>query len=218
MENKAKIVKLSLVILVVILVAGVGFVMLGDGLGRIGFVCGESEVRDGEGNSYGTVQIGDQCWTSDNIRATFDVEGNEVTRYCYDDDSVNCDLYGGLYDWESASVVCPVGWRLPSDDDFKELELYLGMNEDELDETGWRNSGDVGDRLKSGGGSGFNAIMPGYMDLDGSFSLRTRYSFYWTSSRPGTLAWRRYLHSMESGILRGAKEVDHGYSVRCIKD
>ncbi|MDZ7633394.1 MAG: FISUMP domain-containing protein [Bacteroidales bacterium] len=53
------------------------------------------------------------------------------------------------------------GWHLPSDEEWKELELYLGIDTSDIDKTGDRGSV-AGTLLKKGGGTGFNALYGGY--------------------------------------------------------
>ena len=68
------------------------------------------------------------------------------------------ETYGCLYDWETACDICPDGWHLPSDDEWKELEMYLGMSEEEVYRfgTGYSRGGNAGDYLKVGGRTGTN--------------------------------------------------------------
>ena len=61
------------------------------------------------------------------------------TRYCYDDNSSNCDIYGGLYTWadimcgESSSNsepsgvqgICPNDWHIPSHYEWTTLERQI---------------------------------------------------------------------------------------------
>lgn len=80
-----------------------------------------------DSNKYEVVIIGDQTWFAEN--ANFYIEGS-----CYyDKDSLKYENNGRLYTWEMAQKVCPEGWRLPSDDEWKNLELFLGMSEDYID-------------------------------------------------------------------------------------
>jgi len=116
-------------------------------------------VTDIDGNEYVTVIIGDQEWMAENLRVTGDAEGNDITRYCYDNDPDWCDLYGGLYTWNTAmngessssenpsgvQGICPTGWHVPSDAEWTELVNYL-------DSQGFPNSDVVngaGNALKS---------------------------------------------------------------------
>ena len=96
-------------------------------------------VTDIDGNEYVTVIIGDQEWMAENLRVTRDANGNDITRYCYEDDETNCELYGGLYTWTTATNgesssdsnpsgvqgICPDGWHVPSDAEWTELVDYV---------------------------------------------------------------------------------------------
>ncbi len=217
------IVKIAAVILVVAAVSVTGIYLLsrteeGDIETPLieTFVCGESEVVDFEGNRYKTAMIGEQCWMSENLMSERDKDGNWIPRECYDDDPEMCDLYGGLYDWRTASIACPDGWELPTDDDFKEMERYLGMEEEEIDFLGWRYSGDVARKMMAGGESGFDALMAGHVDSSYVFHGFGYYAFFWTSTPSGDFATRRYISTTELGVVRNNKEQEYGFSVRCI--
>ncbi len=82
-----------------------------------------------------------------------------IEKYCYDDNTSNCDTYGGLYQWEEmmqyvttpgAQGICPDGWHLPTDEEFKTMEMALGMSQGEADDTGWRGT-DEGGKMKESG-------------------------------------------------------------------
>lgn len=111
------------------------------------------KVRDVDGNYYKTVKIGTQWWMAENLKTTRYANKNPISnvtdnglwqsitygawRY-YDDNVQNNDLYGKLYNWQAVSDprnLCPKGWHVPSDNEWKTLELYLGMNPSELDLT-----------------------------------------------------------------------------------
>jgi len=96
-------------------------------------------VTDIDGNEYATVIIGNQEWMAENLRVTRDAEGNDIDRYCYEDDPDWCDFYGGLYTWttlmndensssnKTANVqgICPTGWYVPSQETWIALVDYL---------------------------------------------------------------------------------------------
>ncbi len=96
-------------------------------------------VTDIDGNEYVTVIIGNQEWMAENLRVTRDANGNDIDRYCYDDDPDWCELYGGLYSWhtvmngEASSSnnpsdvqgICPTGWHVPSDAEWTQLVDYM---------------------------------------------------------------------------------------------
>jgi hypothetical protein len=98
---------------------------------------------DGE-NNYAVVTIGDQTWMAENLNyETSDSWG-------FFNNGSNCDVYGRLYTWDAAMSACPSGWHLPSDNEWKTLEMFLGMSQSEADDTGWRGS-DEGGKLKETG-------------------------------------------------------------------
>ena len=109
--------------------------------------------------------------------------------FWYNDDSAsNAATYGALYTWAAAmngsasscsnpsgvQGVCPIGWHIPSDKEWQELEIYLGMSESQADSTGWRGTNE-GSKLAGNSGlwedgslennaafgtSTFNALAP----------------------------------------------------------
>ncbi len=130
-----------------------------------------TDSRDGK--TYKTIRIGNQTWFTENLA----YKANSGC-WAYDDKQSNVAKFGYLYDWETAKTVCPAGWHLPSDEEWKQLEMALGMTKKEADETGWRGDG-IGTKLKSTSGwesngngtnaSGFNALPAGSRDSDGAF-------------------------------------------------
>ena len=105
---------------------------------QTGITYGEG-VTDIDGNFYPSVIIGNQEWMAENLRVTRDANGNDITRYCYNDDAANCDLYGGLYTWHTVmngatssntnpsnvQGICPTGWHVPTDAEWTELVDYV---------------------------------------------------------------------------------------------
>ncbi|MDD4109562.1 MAG: FISUMP domain-containing protein [Prolixibacteraceae bacterium] len=184
-------------------------------------------VTDVDGNTYGFVRIGDQVWMNQNLRVTRAPDSTKITSYVYDNDISNAKKYGRLYSWdaamngsveEKAQGLCPCGWHIPSDDEFKILEMSLGMSEAETNMVNvWRGS-PVGTKLKAGGESGYDAYMAG-QHYNGRFSLLNQWEYMWTSSEYGNSAWRRCLSSTRSTIGRyNTFTKSYGFSVRCVKD
>src|SRR5215472_7668657 len=105
-------------------------------------------------------------WTVRNLDVEF--EGS----YCYDG---NCRQYGRLYTWASARRACQSlgqGWRLPTDEDWRNLAaLYGGA-------AAYRT-------LLTGGDSGFGALLGGGRDLNGQFARLEAHGFYWTATEDG---------------------------------
>ncbi len=156
--------------------------------------------------------------------------------YCwYDNDSMTySNRYGALYNWFAVSQnnLCPVGWHLPSDAEWQVLEMHLGMSPADASQTGFRGTIEGGS-LKDAGtvywdnpnlgatnASGFTALPSGKRsDGGGEFSGAGCFGYWWTSSTYNTIyIWYRILSCNEAGISRMYHHMQHGYSVRCIRD
>lgn len=154
-------------------------------------------VTDIDGNVYQTIKIGNQWWMAENLKVTHYRNGNAIPNvtsyfswrdlssgaYCaYNNDNGNADAYGMIYNWywyavDDSRNIAPIGWHVPTDEEWKELEMYLGLSQTEADDTGYRGT-DEGDKLKATTGwynngngtneSGFTAlpgIKPGRLFL-----------------------------------------------------
>jgi len=168
--------------------------------------------------TYNTIQIGNQCWMAENLNIGEMINGFEemtdngvIEKYCFDNDPANCEAYGGLYQWnemmeyvsDSATQgICPEGWYLPTDFEWKILEGTVDSQYPVGDPI-WEGTGirgfDAGLNLKStngwydgGNGTnfyGFNALPGGsYLDSYGSFGYMEYYAFFWSSTVGGTCA------------------------------
>ena len=215
--------RIAIIVGVLVLIALLIFFFLVKSKELIG---GCGTVTDADGNKYKTVIIGDNCWMAENMKTTSGSDGSRINRYCYDDDQEKCLLYGGLYDWEAAMNVCPDGWVLPEESDWLELEKNLEMSDEDLAGIGWRESGEIGDRLKSENycshldcnPSGFEAIMGGYRDLAGQYFGEDAFAYFWAVSESGPNAWSRHVRNDYSGIYRSTYEKEKAFSVRCLKE
>lgn len=191
-----------------------------------------------EGVLYPTVKIGTQCWFAKNLNVGNRIDGpidqtdnSVIEKYCHNNLESECDIYGGFYLWDEAMKystiegtkgICPTDWHIPTDNEWKILEgtvdSVYGIGDPEWNQTGFRGS-DVGDNLKQGGSSGFEALMSGYRGDDGLtdhwFGLSTR---FWTSSISGSESIRRYLGDSVSTINWTSDFEEHGISIRCIRD
>ncbi len=63
------------------------------------------DIRDGK--VYTTIQIGTQCWMAENLNIGTMINGSSnqtnnatLEKYCFSDNTGNCDIYGGLYQWD----------------------------------------------------------------------------------------------------------------------
>ncbi len=209
--------------------------------------CATSTIDARDGRTYGTVLIGDQCWMAENLNigtsltmadyGNNDSQGtncSSIKKYCptaaihgIGDDS-NCPTYGGLYQWDQmmcgstsagAQGICPAGWHIPTDNEFKTLEMGLGMTQAQANAYGWRD-GSVGSQLKQGGSSGFNALLAGRFNFGvHHFENFGNFGSFWSSTQSDTTgAFQRNLSSDTSMSFRYNLNKNYGFSVRCLKD
>jgi hypothetical protein len=112
-------------------------------------------IRRAGGTTHASKRMADgKEWTTANLNV------NTSSSYCYDDAERNCRQYGRLYTWESARRACQSlgdGWRLPTDDDWRQMaKRYGGVFDDSADKGRAAFTA-----LMSGGMSGFNAVLGG---------------------------------------------------------
>jgi uncharacterized protein (TIGR02145 family) len=212
-------------------------------------------ITDIEGNVYKTIQIGTQIWMAENLKSTKFNDGSSIplitdglewisistSGYCwYDNNDVKYkNIYGALYNWSSVNTgkLCPSGWHVPRDYEWTQLEMLLGINNNDAYMIDWRGrETNTGGKLKETGIlhwvspntgatnlSGFTAL-PGGSRYDGSagfFTDEGKAGIYWTSteypSRP-TASYIRIMEFDSCSIFRGVYHKTAGFSVRCIKD
>ncbi len=179
-----------------------------------------TDARDGQ--EYGYKIIGSQTWMAENLNY------ETVNSWWYDNNSSNGDVYGRLYTWDAALTACPAGWHLPSDNEWKTMEMYLGMSQSEAEGMGWRGT-DEGKKMKSTSGcfyngngtnsSGFTALPGGQHDSGGSSYDLGFYGYWWSSTEySGTGARYRGLDCDHDDVYRDATDKTKGFSVRCLKN
>ncbi len=207
-------------------------------------------VTDIDGNTYRTVKIGDQWWMGENLKTTHYRNGDLIPNVTddsewiglqtgaysnYNNDTSHGAVYGRLYNWYAVDDSCclaPEGWHVPSDEEWKQLEIYLGMSRSDADASGWRGT-DEGGKLKETGTShwdtpntgatdevDFRALPGGSRDgYDGSDRDLGFGACFWSSSEYGIYAaWGRSLYSYRSGVNRYYGYKLYGFSVRCLRD
>ncbi len=144
----------------------------------------EDEISNGlkdsrDGQTYKVVIIGSQVWMAENLN--FDTgDGSWV----YADKLSNSDIYGRLYDWETACNVCPDGWHLPTYEEWSWLNDYLDGGSaagqkliDVSNPSLW-----IYFDQKATNETGFSALPGGKRNLDGSYNQTGQVGYWWSST------------------------------------
>jgi uncharacterized protein (TIGR02145 family) len=193
-------------------------------------------VDSRDGIEYKTVTIGTQNWMAENLRY------DATDSYLNPDNP--CVGYGRLYDWHSimdgassssanpsgVQGLCPSGWHVPSDDEWNQMEIALGMDAADASVIGFR--GTHGNAMKSqsdwnsnGNGTnanGFNAFPTGYAGLGTATSLYgfNLETYFMTATEfSADKAWDRNFDYGKDGILR-SYDIDKValMACRCVED
>lgn len=186
-----------------------------------------------DSTTYPVTKIGNQCWVASNITYT----GNGCLSNSWYSGSAcatHTTSYGTevTYQWdalmdgdtaESSQGICPDGWYLPSDSEWSQMEMAIGMSSGDANSTGWRGSNE-GAKIKSSidwNGTnefGFNALASGYVSSGGGSATGIgSFGLWWTSSVSGSSSWARYVHDSISTIYRGTLSSSFGFGARCIQ-
>lgn len=198
----------------------------GTGYGNVmSFTTLEGITDHRDGKVYKTVKIGNQEWMSENLAYKPSI-GNY---YAYHNYNSNVEIYGYLYDWETAMNVCPTGWHLPSDEEWEELEMALGMSQG--DDTDWEGTNE-GSKLAGNadlwrigalvndedfGTSGFTALPSGFWAW--GYSSVGSSGGWWSATETNTdFAIGRKLHFNHSHVIWFGDLKVLGFSVRCLRD
>ncbi len=237
------------------------------GAGTLIANCPPAFADSRDGHTYTAVKIGSQCWMAENLAYLPSVYPNDSGSftlpyyYVYDYQGTdvsaakatsNYQTYGVLYNWPAAMAgeassnsvpsgvqgVCPSGWHLPSDEEWKvlegEVDNQYGYPDPEWDLYEWRGS-DAGGNLKETGTThwnspntgatnsrGFTALPAGWRRNDGLFHGLGDYTLFWSSTESPTSssshACRRNLNYDNLEVYRINTFKVLGHSIRCIKD
>jgi uncharacterized protein (TIGR02145 family) len=151
-------------------------------------------------------------WTTVNLSV------NIAPSYCYDDSESDCSRYGRLYTWESARRACESlgdGWRLPSDQEWRELAKHYGGIHDDSQDRGKR----AYTALSRGGESRFEVLLGGGRAGDGKYARLEAHGFFWTASEiDAATAWYYNFGQGSQGLYRqNGGEKERAFSVRCVR-
>ncbi|MDR2592672.1 MAG: fibrobacter succinogenes major paralogous domain-containing protein [Chitinispirillales bacterium] len=183
------------------------------------------DTRDGQ--TYKTVKIDKQTWMAENLNYQ-----TQSGSWCYNDSASYCKQYGRLYDWKTATTVCPKGWKLPSREDWdylgqavggEKMPYYEGMiywygaGQKLKSKSGWNDY-----KGKNGNGTddyGFSALSGGYRGNDGEFGGAGNGGGWWTATEHGSnYAYYRGMGGIFDSVNEDDDDKRHSFSVRCVAD
>ena len=190
---------------------------------------------DSDGNCYSIVKIGNQTWMAENLNVGTRINGSlnqtnnsTIEKYCYNDLVSNCNIYGGLYQWDEAMQfvitegtkgICPTGWHFPTYAEWNTLRTFLGgypIAGGKMKEAGFTHW--TSPNTGANNSSGFTALPGGHRSFDGIFQTLNYDALFNSSSLNGpfTVGW--LIHNNEEYLWNGNLYKTEGVSVRCIKN
>jgi uncharacterized protein (TIGR02145 family) len=187
------------------------------------------------GQIYKTVDIDGKLWMAENLNigsminaSTGGLNGDgyqkdttKIEKFCYNNDPKNCEIYGGLYQWDAAmrfgevegsGGICPEGWHIPTQAEWRDLYLYyeedLGVNS--------------GSSLMLGSQSGFQALFSGYLIFaERKFFDNMQAGYFWSSTindQINHLAMGRAIYRGKFDFQEDTYQRVNGLPIRCIKN
>ena len=163
-------------------------------------------------------------------------DDTKIERYCYNNDTTNCDKYGGLYQWAEMMQlpsrcntescykkiesehqgICPEGWRLFTWDDYEIIRDYNDKYGDGI--VGLRSQCFQGNNA-----SGFSLIGAGLRNVDGEFEKIDGFAAWFRPEEYEEDKEIRAHHGLISALNENPVSKNHrelkanGFSVRCTK-
>jgi uncharacterized protein (TIGR02145 family) len=200
----------------------------------------KNTITDLDGNTYHTVQIGNQTWMVENLRVTKFSNGDKITNVqghadwqtcnssafsVYNNDTSLIQDYGLLYNWYAVNderKIAPAGWRIPTEADVRELQQLILMN---AEKKSWYLKEPSSQHwlthrmLPTDTLIGFSALPGGYRDRDGSYHMLKSNGYYWLEYNSLELYhWSNRFFQAFADVRRDTQDKSFGFSVKCIKN
>jgi uncharacterized protein (TIGR02145 family) len=191
----------------------------------------QEKVTDFDGNVYTTVTLGRQVWMAENLKVTHYNNGDIITKvtstdiwknltteaYCdYQNLESNSTIYGRLYNHYAVSdprKLCPVGWHLPTYQDWSFLSTFPTDQLKEVGTSHWLSPNSEATNI-----TGFTALPSGINTI--GFSGLGTFCNWWSSINvpTSTSSGFIYFYNIDKVMTWTAGPKFIGRSVRCIKD
>jgi uncharacterized protein (TIGR02145 family) len=204
-------------------------------------------VSDVDGNTYKTVKIGEQWWMCENLRVQHFQNGSEIAFIGNVNQdatwanttspavsSINDQVFGCYYNYLAVKDVrklAPVGWHIPSDEEWKTLEKTIGMTENQVNALAWRGTNEAEymiNKNTEGWPLGtvpygvdtydFSVLPAGCRLANGELTYGNTAFFWSTTATSNGLVYYRYFDYKKKNIFRQTTYPQYGMSIRCVKD
>ena len=157
-----------------------------------------SEIRDGSGNIYNEIIIGDQVWLKEDLRTGKYIDGQVIP----ESDCINKGKEGVYYSSKmDMAKVCPKGYKVPTRSDYKKLITYFGgedLNATQIIDsyvTKWNGNANGNGDGNTNNGSGL----------------------YWTCSKAKEGYYYFYFRTQIAGMSVDQYSEIFEYHIKCIK-
>jgi uncharacterized protein (TIGR02145 family) len=197
---------------------------------------GDTIIDSRTGIKYPTIVINGTTWMTKNmnvgtmVQNTNQTDNNILEKTCYDNDSTNCTIYGGLYTYNEAMMydslsiqgICPDCWHVATKEDWEEL-LKISDSQDFMQQL--KVSKQNTPPWDGNNATGFSALPAG-LAYDNVFGRKGDWAIFWTSTPTG----KHYAWSIEMDnfypVLSGHSHLmitntylkKNAFSVRCVKN
>lgn len=195
-------------------------------------------LEDISGNRYHYLTIGTQLWMKENLKVTKYRDGSDIPNvtkasdwvilstgaYCnFNNDAQNVGIYGRVYNWFAVADprnVCPVGWHVPSIDEWDILTNSLGgatIAGGKMKSTGTFQGGDglwYSPNTGATNSSGFTGLPGGGRGDVSEFNDIHSYANWWASDMGQFI----HLQDTHTDIEISGNYSTNGKYVRCVKD
>ncbi|MEY4030869.1 MAG: hypothetical protein RJA90_2150, partial [Bacteroidota bacterium] len=194
-------------------------------------------ISDIEGNTYNTINIGNQIWMTSNLSTSRFRNGVYIpyilnsTQWAttkspalsfYNHDNNFESNYGKQYNWYAVADpqgLCPIGWHIPSNNEWTILSDFLGG----LNVAGgkMKATGTQFWSFPSNGNnsSGFTGLPGGFRNVDGTFGILGYNGFWWSATDENEQkAFSRSIVYTDNVLSVNSSLKNQGFSVRCLKD
>ncbi|MBU1718147.1 MAG: hypothetical protein KKA07_03645, partial [Bacteroidetes bacterium] len=186
---------------------------------------------------YPIVKACEQWWMQKNLNtgtminsSVYMSDNALIEKYCYDNSTGYCDIYGGLYEWDevmnfqesdtgiigTTQGICPQGWHVPTKQEWSDMIDFFGgttVAGGKLKATAYWNSPNTGATNESG----FTILPAGFKSYNNATFDHLGYNAYlWSSTQySSSNANYCYLGNTSEQIQKVQYVKTYGLSLRC---